>query len=648
MMSSRKQTCPNRIIRMNRSSDNEQSPQLHAQNEALDLSQPIAAPTLREENEPNCLDERLGQERTNSLDHETSRESRKSTSSKQEVFCNICERNLCNKYYLRKHKSDMHGIFDDYADEEVDNVNSNHEVAQPQEQQSKPSIPLPTCVEDQSQTLVTDEVPTLSNPNNLESYLRSSLPNDIITALGQQILRSTDALRQNPEYAEATQFGMLLELLKSVMFAQYRQIFPIPNEILDFLRVVQAAGMFNSATPDLPGNVQNSSFQETMGLNITGMTSEMETSAESTEKPAVVDNRPPDVIPELSEEEREKLKASGITLSAYCTACRKQLCTKYFLRNHYSKVHRLSDEDAHRLTQTRPSLNSQTATPKTNSKQRNRSLAQTRVNCPTCDKELCNKYFLRTHLIKAHKLSSVEAADVASAIVPNRQSTSCKKEHEESLVSQALNTNAFNNSSRLSTELIVNPMNTTVPLENLRQPDMFAFSNMTQSQSITAYLNDVLPSQAQHSQSIKMEPIEDNDDDDDDDQSHHSNAKIAKLELHSDDENLNCDVDIKEEKDEIWHEFDGGNLQEQSDGNNKIKTENDVSCNDVNSHPNAEIQPVLIVERRESSSESSSQTFMQRSESFGDKENQESCNEEYDITDENDDNQEDAEGNVVE
>jgi len=141
----------------------------------------------------------------------------------------------------------------------------------------------------------------------------------------------------------------------------------------------------------------------------------------------------------------QELIQSGIDPEAYCELCQKEFCSKYFLRTHRQKIHGVSasKNDSSSFDHFRP-MSQQTASanpvlqmfpglplptqsmfgsgptsllptvpvvdptpdPVAMSSQgrgSNKEAANaTRVTCDVCGKELCNKYFLKTHMAKIH------------------------------------------------------------------------------------------------------------------------------------------------------------------------------------------------------------------------------------------------------
>lgn len=140
----------------------------------------------------------------------------------------------------------------------------------------------------------------------------------------------------------------------------------------------------------------------------------------------------------------QDLLRMGIDPEAYCDICKKEFSSKYFLRTHRANIHGLSadrtptklgvgDEAAMKVTMEAAVVDGAKSTPdgKTDHsvahpvaalahpvvglagdeladalgiyrKKSRKSAYATRVTCDVCGREVCNKYFLKTHMLKKH------------------------------------------------------------------------------------------------------------------------------------------------------------------------------------------------------------------------------------------------------
>ena len=157
----------------------------------------------------------------------------------------------------------------------------------------------------------------------------------------------------------------------------------------------------------------------------------------------------------------EQLVEEGIDPEAYCDICKKEFCSKYFLRTHKKNIHGINVEvpppDRSRAKPgPKPAMNklggmgganngnplaglpmpgmpfnfppammmggggagvgnsgygrARDAFEKHQFRWKDPSNASQRVTCDICNKEVCNKYFLRTHKLKKHGISPSETS----------------------------------------------------------------------------------------------------------------------------------------------------------------------------------------------------------------------------------------------
>ncbi|CAH0599199.1 unnamed protein product [Chrysodeixis includens] len=104
------------------------------------------------------------------------------------------------------------------------------------------------------------------------------------------------------------------------------------------------------------------------------------------EDPGEPGPRPPSASPPPPDERRAS--SSG---SSFCEICNKELCNKYFMRTHMQRMHGISLESGTQLGG---------------------------VTCDICHKELCSKYFLRVHKHNTHGIPAPPAPAAAAPAEP--------------------------------------------------------------------------------------------------------------------------------------------------------------------------------------------------------------------------------------
>lgn len=102
--------------------------------------------------------------------------------------------------------------------------------------------------------------------------------------------------------------------------------------------------------------------------------------------------RPPSASPPPPDERRAS--SSG---SSFCEICNKELCNKYFMRTHMQRMHGISLESGTQLGG---------------------------VTCDICHKELCSKYFLRVH---KHNTHGIPAPPAPAATAPAEPCPLCAR-----------------------------------------------------------------------------------------------------------------------------------------------------------------------------------------------------------------------------
>ncbi|CAG5115013.1 unnamed protein product [Candidula unifasciata] len=268
-----------------------------------------------------------------------------SNKTQESVVCEICNKQLTNQYFLRLHKFHVHGV-DPNANEKYNTKPDN-------------SLLMSVC--------------RPKTPPTSGSFLNSSL--------SQQSLNLTSASGKQP----------LLSFLPPKM--DFKDMPPYPDFSRDFKS-------FRDMPPFLVDSLGSDLFRRShnqvmhMDLNFFGLPS----------------------LGKLPMDDSVKLNFDP---EAYCEICKKEFCSKYFLRTHKQNIHGIkndaipssnsksSDGDkSSTLSPPKPNLNISNGKP-LDSLDKNpwrwkEPINSSRVICDICNKEVCNKYFLRTHKQKKH------------------------------------------------------------------------------------------------------------------------------------------------------------------------------------------------------------------------------------------------------
>lgn len=429
-----------------------------------------------------------------------------------EAFCDICRKEFCNKYFLKIHKANKHGIFTDEpllppsmaaamnmslpnkpSDSTANTSDSNnrssdkdvkdsYESSKPESSPKAATTPVSQPSEYMTHcNLCSQEFASkyayrihriqahgmINEPFNeaelAEEAFRlhnGDLPKQVSVKIAEEI----SAMERNSEAAGfSTMFGSMVaakladrvtcEICNKELCNKYflkvhkmkvhgidigqQERSPKPGTTIQSERIPSKLDF----SPSSGSRIDFSNFQ--IGKHFNLKPEQKETShsrPNSTQSMTSVDNALNMPVERPSNEELVKM---GMDPEAYCEICKKEFCSKYFLRTHKQNIHGIppkteSQESkssfsmAPHLALSTPLLPSSfmsTTSPYAQTKPMNLSSSNgslnsigssgrsksssaqnkwkepqnsSRVTCELCNKELCNKYFLRTHKINKH------------------------------------------------------------------------------------------------------------------------------------------------------------------------------------------------------------------------------------------------------
>ncbi|OWR54107.1 hypothetical protein KGM_213927 [Danaus plexippus plexippus] len=245
-----------------------------------------------------------------------------------EAYCDLCCKEFCNKYFLKTHRANKHGIYDG-------------------EQQPHPGLPSQPQISPPRRA--SDEesggTPRRLSPDSARRAREAAFQPDVLRRLGVT----------NPEaFCEIC----CKEYCNKYFLRTHRE----RRHGVTAHRSPVADRSPAAATPPM-------------------MTPHSMSAEEPSEAP-----RPPSSSPPPQDERR-----SGGAGSSFCEICNKELCNKYFMRTHMQRMHGISLESGTQLGG---------------------------VTCDICHKELCSKYFLRVHKHNTHGIPAPPAPANAAPAEP--------------------------------------------------------------------------------------------------------------------------------------------------------------------------------------------------------------------------------------
>lgn len=302
-----------------------------------------------------------------------------------EAFCELCCKEYCNKYFLRTHKLKRHGIF--IPDNEKSPNSSAVAAAWHQVQTSPLNLIMADSIGNGSESGdKTEEYACRSCGIRFQTQGLYHLHVEKIHESGEQ-------LSPRPEH-EADSMDQRTDSISEDL--QKLQTMILQLNGLESNKAASCA--LCGKDYDTPGALR------------THMIAEHGVVQENVSSPQQL--------------AREKSSPPISTVQAYCSICEKEYSSQEALRKHIAEDHQPSTP-----TSSTPQLpSSVTSTPKSNSSQQTErkataSITPTSSYCEICNKELCNKYFMKTHMQKMHGIEIENGAQIGGVIC-----NICKKE----------------------------------------------------------------------------------------------------------------------------------------------------------------------------------------------------------------------------
>ncbi|XP_072945747.1 uncharacterized protein [Epargyreus clarus] len=330
-----------------------------------------------------------------------------------EAYCDLCCKEFCNKYFLKTHRANKHGIYD--------GEQQPHPTGLPQ--QPQPSPPRRSSDEESGGT------PRRLSPDSARRARDAAFQPDVLRRLGvtnpeafceicckeycnKYFLRTHRERRHGvPAHRSplaehsppsATPPNALLPPITPPTDTPPRSLsLPPPFDGEEPMEVkrerdeerddFEAALREGQTSPlnlivEERGAASPGSASEELRKLQTMISQLNELAAERLAEEPPEAPRPPSTSPPPQDERR-----SGGAGSSFCEICNKELCNKYFMRTHMQRMHGISLESGTQLGG---------------------------VTCDICHKELCSKYFLRVHKHNTHGIPAPPAPTTAAPAEP--------------------------------------------------------------------------------------------------------------------------------------------------------------------------------------------------------------------------------------
>uniref|UniRef100_A0A336N212 CSON010469 protein n=1 Tax=Culicoides sonorensis TaxID=179676 RepID=A0A336N212_CULSO len=303
-----------------------------------------------------------------------------------EAFCELCGKEYCNKYFLRTHKLKRHGIFPT-----PDDSNSHQKDDQPSSLRPSDRPPWHHIQTSPLNLMISGLDPSIplirssnddSSDNNTNSPKENSLKNDSSNNITDEEKLSQPHTPLNQQDAEA--ISVDLQKLQSMIMQL--------ND-LNAHRAVQCTICGKELENRYLLHAHMLSEHNGLGDNNNGI------------KTASQESSP---IPMGQEFEM-------------CKHCDKEFSNVFMLKQHIIDVHGiqldLSPIREGFVTPDRPMMPlNLPSTPGPNDRRQPFQMTPTSSYCEICNKELCNKYFMKTHMQRMHGIEIENGAQIGGVV----------------------------------------------------------------------------------------------------------------------------------------------------------------------------------------------------------------------------------------
>ncbi|XP_017495051.1 PREDICTED: uncharacterized protein LOC108383183, partial [Rhagoletis zephyria] len=318
-----------------------------------------------------------------------------------EAFCEICCKEYCNKYFLRTHKWKRHGIFvppDDVKDEQLQ---LTQKISWPF--MGLPGMPLNLMMAG-DKTLMAQRMfaaanaATSATANASVDETNQHMAKRIkLEQVDEDISRGNDENQENnPEAVAGLQnlqkLQSMIQQLNDLNGKRSLGCHLCGREMenqytLQAHIVTEHAGLFDSSASTLPLNFQQHLFQQQQQL-------------QAQQALKLSPSGSPGVLPPLNE--------------MRCNQCDRDFANIQEFKQHIAEVHLLSGSPLREgfVTPERPINPSAAAT---NSRPPY-TITPTSSYCEICNKELCNKYFMKTHMQRMHGIEIENGAQIGGVV----------------------------------------------------------------------------------------------------------------------------------------------------------------------------------------------------------------------------------------
>lgn len=326
------------------------------------------------------------------------------------AFCEICCKEYCNKYFLRTHKMKRHGIF---IPDEKDKDMKNEQVSPLTWQQNTQTSPLNLIMSEQNNTERKTTSPTeiscdtcgikfqnagLAQLHNISMHSKQNEQQRCT----EEVKREIEIQNSGDKSSNADAISEDLQKLQTMILqlndldvTRTPNVCNLCNKEFDNRYYLHAHMMTehgvlvedsteNEKSGELEAGSNNNTVCDMCGKDVQNAEDMKKhiTEFHSNNQQQTSDSKedqngfatPEKVVSKTSVTE-PRTSMSLTPTSSYCEICNKELCNKYFMKTHMQRMHGIEIENGAQIGG---------------------------VICDICHKELCSKYFLRVHKHNTH------------------------------------------------------------------------------------------------------------------------------------------------------------------------------------------------------------------------------------------------------
>lgn len=336
-----------------------------------------------------------------------------------ESYCEICQKEFCNKYFLKKHKQKIHGITDPNNPQQSSQQSSQQShmssSASPGSCSNEPQVKIPTP----SPPLVSASLSLpISTTNSMASGSTPVITSSSSTPASERPLRMATPLMVSSQTSSPTN-GFVCEICKQ----EFQTIISLQtHRFTTHYPAMHAIASVSSATSlqTMTASMAESAANRSAGGQASGQTGQSE--------------------PGNFVFTADKLREMGvINADAFCEICCKEFCNKYFLRTHKINKHGLSlDSNSSSKSQSGRNSNDNKGEDSNNDDNEDSflepgqrdpasyangsdffnamSAAQSDLQCELCSRPFASHYLLRMHKFYSHNIPYIKEEDIRKSM----------------------------------------------------------------------------------------------------------------------------------------------------------------------------------------------------------------------------------------